>query len=86
MDVIIFLIALIAIILCFLICKFPDLKDEKERMFMSFVCNFLVVILLIILSIGYYNSIPAIEVYRGNTTLEVTYKDGMPIDSVVVYK
>lgn len=53
---------------------------------MSFVCNFLVVILLIILSIGYYNSIPAIEVYRGNTTLEVTYKDGIPIDSVVVYK
>lgn len=36
--------------------------------------------------IMYYNEPPAIEVYRGNTTLEITYRDGVPIDSVVVYK
>lgn len=28
----------------------------------------------------------AIDVYQGNTTLEITYKDSMPIDSVVVWK
>lgn len=28
----------------------------------------------------------AIEVYQGKTTLEVTYKDSIAIDSVVVYK
>lgn len=28
----------------------------------------------------------AMDVYRGNTTLEVTYKDGVPVDSVVVFK
>lgn len=28
----------------------------------------------------------AIDVYRGKTTLEITYKDGVAIDSVVVYK
>ena len=27
-----------------------------------------------------------IDVYKGNTTLEITYKDGVPTDSVVVYK
>lgn len=26
------------------------------------------------------------EVYQGKTTLEITYKNGVPIDSVVVYK
>lgn len=32
-------------------------------------------------------SIPtAMDVYRGNTTLEITYRDGVPIDSVVVFK
>lgn len=40
--------------------------------------------------IGYaiinHNNPPAIEVYRGNTTLEITYRDGIPVDSVVVYK
>jgi len=28
----------------------------------------------------------AMDVYQGKTTLEITYKDGMPIDSVVVFK
>lgn len=26
------------------------------------------------------------DVYRGRTTLEITYKDGIPIDTVVVFK
>lgn len=28
----------------------------------------------------------AIDVYRDKTTLEITYKDGVPIDSTVVWK
>jgi hypothetical protein len=28
----------------------------------------------------------ALDVYRGKTTLEITYRDSMPVDSVVVYK
>lgn len=32
-------------------------------------------------------SIPtAMDVYRGNTTLEITYRDGVPVDSVIVFK
>ena len=28
----------------------------------------------------------AIDVYQGKTTLEITYKDGVAIDSIVVFK
>ena len=28
----------------------------------------------------------AMDVYQGNTTLEITYVDGVPIDSVVIFK
>ena len=28
----------------------------------------------------------AIDVYEGKTTLEITYRDGVPIDSTVVWK
>jgi hypothetical protein len=28
----------------------------------------------------------AIDVYRGNTTLRITYQDSIPVDSVVVFK
>lgn len=31
-------------------------------------------------------SIPSIDVYRGKTTLEITYRDSVAIDSTVVYK
>lgn len=34
----------------------------------------------------YRNKPQAIEVYQGKTTLEITYRDSIPIDSTVVYK
>ena len=37
-------------------------------------------------SISEYLTIPSIEVYRGNTELEITYKNDIPIDTVVVWK
>lgn len=37
-------------------------------------------------SISEYLTIPSIEVYRGNTELEITYKNNIPIDTVVVWK
>lgn len=34
----------------------------------------------------FHPSITPIDVYRGKTTLEITYKDSIAIDSVVVWK
>lgn len=33
-----------------------------------------------------WNKPTAMDVYRGRTTLEITYKDSVAIDSVVVFK
>lgn len=49
---------------------------------------------VILISIGsamicssFHDSEPsAMDVYQGKTTLEITYKDGVPVDSVVVFK
>ena len=45
---------------------------------------FIVIALIIVL----YNvkNPTAMDVYRNKTTLEITYRDGVPIDSTVVYK
>lgn len=33
------------------------------------------------------NNVPtAMDVYQNKTTLEITYRDGIPVDSVVVFK
>ena len=37
-------------------------------------------------NIGTANKPTAMDVYRGRTTLEITYKDSVAIDSVVVFK
>ena len=58
-------------------------SDEKIGVIISYI-GFIIGLLLII---GYINSRPkAIDVYKGNTTLEITYKDGVPVDSTVVWK
>jgi hypothetical protein len=33
-----------------------------------------------------YNEPTALDVYRGKTTLEITYRDSVAVDSTVVYK
>ena len=41
----------------------------------------------VIIGIGTPNHEPtALDVYRGKTTLEITYRDSVAIDSTVVYK
>ena len=50
--------------------------------FITIIFNIIIVICLII----NLRKPKAIDVYQDKTTLEITYKDGTPIDSVVVWK
>lgn len=73
---------LILAILCVLLSIALRIWDEFPLVDLG--CMGLGIVFLII----YLNTdIPtAKEVYQGKTTLEITYKDGIPIDTVVVYK
>lgn len=42
--------------------------------------------IIFLLSLSYVCKPRAIDVYRDKTTLEITYKDKVPIDSTVVWK
>ena len=64
------------------------LTDDKE-------CRFISALFLIILAIIFSgllasydkrNTPTAMDVYKGKTTLEITYRDTIPVDSVVVFK
>ena len=65
--------------------------DKKEKwdiigrwvaVSLMYAC-FCVVVFLMGLRLGYQMSL---DVYRGKTTLEITYRDSVAVDSVVVYK
>ena len=47
----------------------------------------LIIIIVIAVQMGLIASEPsALDVYQGKTTLQITYRDSIPVDSVVVYK
>ena len=56
--------------------------DNTPIFFITIILNIIIAICLII----NLRKPKAIDVYRDRTTLEITYKDSIPIDSVVVWK
>lgn len=88
MDIVFALfIALCSIITIFLWCIFVKCFDESEKGAVAFGC---ILAIMTVSTIGMFafafsdNPITPIDVYRGRTTLEITYKDSIAIDSVVV--
>ena len=62
--------------------------DSDSRGFGIIVSLFIfIVFILIFVQIHIQKQTPtAMDVYQGKTTLEITYKDGVPVDSTVVWK
>lgn len=70
------------LIFIYLICKAAEYEDAMAAV-LGIVGFVLVALILPII----LDSQPqAIDVYRSKTTLEITYKDGVAIDSCVVFK
>ena len=61
---------------------FSSLEEDKFHIFV--VC--ISYLIIIALSATCLRKPQAIDVYEGKTTLEITYKDKVPIDSTVVWK
>lgn len=82
MILILSLIILLALVIFGIAISFDD--DCNIRAFgLIFSLFTSIVIILLIIQIS---EPTAIDVYRGKTTLEITYKDSVPVDSVVVWK
>ena len=59
-----------------------DKKFMRIIMITVTVCS----IIAMFLMFAHLSKPKPIDVYRGNTTLEITYKDNVPVDSVVIWK
>lgn len=58
------------------------IEDEPHGILitMSFAISYVLMLMF------YVNKPKAIDVYRNRTTLEITYKDNIPVDSIAVFK
>ena len=69
-----------------IICIMGKLEgDNIDNKFLVFTL-FAYSLLVLLLSFCYIKEPKAIDVYKGKTTLRITYQDGVPIDSTVVWK
>lgn len=83
------MISAIALIIVLVLGLLAFIMAETEERCVRYIFFGLLLIGLILYTgvvVESVRTIPAIEVYRGNTTLQVTCQDGVPVDSVVVIK
>ena len=60
---------------------------NEDKFGITFLCTLSIGIGALCISKGLRITTPqAIDVYRGKTTLQITYKDSIPVDTVVVFK
>ena len=81
-----FIILVLAIIDLIFIIIVLGVKNEELAPKFLICASILYPFLVIFLLISYTSKPKAIDVYEGKTTLEITYKDKVPIDSTVVWK
>lgn len=87
MEIIIALVFIIILFVCSIVTFIENEILENTDFIRTILCIFtgcsMIAMLLII---AYLCKPKAIDVYRDKTTLEITYKNSVPIDSVVVWK
>ena len=76
------MLVVIITLLLNLLFGFDDNIDKND----AYVSNILLSIISFICVIYIANQPTALDVYKGKTELEITYKGNIPVDSVVVYK
>ena len=86
MEIPIILITLV-LLLVILIMGVDSLSKAKyDSVGVVLVVSIILAFIVLITTLCLKDNPKAIDVYRGDTTLERTYRDGIPIDSTVVWK
>lgn len=88
MEEIIAILILLLVLLLVLVFVWNVFSNDSDNKATSCVCAIVVSVILTRLIIDYSSkdNPTALDVYQGKTTLEVTYRDSIPVDSVVVFK
>ena len=87
MEIIIALVFIIILFVCSIVTFIENEILEDTDFTRTILCIFTgCSMMAMFLMIAYLCKPKAIDVYRDKTTLEITYKNNVPIDTVVVWK
>lgn len=76
----------VGLILCFAGVTIIYLTTKEDDFISFFAILFIVLGVLFLRDYTEQDHPTAMDVYQGKTTLEITYKDGVAVDSTVVFK
>ena len=85
-------VVIIGILICALVIFSLYMNDNSTNDFYKGLWIGIIIMILIIFEVNLLSNIigkptpSALDVYRGNTELEITYVNETPIDTVVVFK
>ena len=83
MNILIFIVGAIGCVTLSAGCTFVKNTDIKY----TIIAFSLLLEVIFLAGLEIYSTTPqAMDVYRGKTTLEVTYINGVPVDSTVIFK
>ena len=86
MEILIILITLV-LLLAILTLGVNELsKNDHGFVGFTLIASIVLAFIILVATLCLKDNPKAIDVYRGSTTLEITYRNGMPIDSTVVWK
>ena len=80
------ILGIILLLLGFILSIVIILKDQVDKLDLIGVYSSVAIMVGGTMMICKNNCPQAIDVYRGKTTLQITYKGNTPIDTTVVYK
>lgn len=76
----------VILIILGVVALFYGISEEKKENHPLILFS-LIVITITAIQVGFILIEPsALDVYQGKTTLQITYRDSIPVDSVVVFK
>lgn len=80
------ILGIILLLLGFIVSIVIILKDQVDKLDLIGVYSSVAVMVGGTMMVRENNCPQAIDVYRSKTTLQITYKNNVPIDTTVVYK
>lgn len=86
MEILIILVTLVLLLATLTMGVNELSKDEYDSVGFTLIASIVLAFIVLVATLCLKDNPKAIDVYRGATTLEITYRNGIPIDSTVVWK
>lgn len=86
MEILIILVTLVLLLVTLIMGVESLSRANYDFVGFALIASIVLAFIVLVATLCLKDNPKAIDVYRGATTLEITYRNGVPVDSTVVWK